>query len=178
MGFAVELQIDEVNATPIVELSNAIYAQCGGESLTGIGGHPHISLATFTQLEPERLESALVAFAATTPPLPVTLASVGVFPSTQGIVYLAPVVTPQLLAVHARFHELLDQLGLQCHPYYRPGNWMPHCTVGLELPVDKIGQAVVLCQQARVFKPVTLAAVRLIEFRPARPILTYQLQGR
>ncbi|MEZ4734679.1 MAG: 2'-5' RNA ligase family protein [Caldilineaceae bacterium] len=177
MGFAVELHIDAVNAAPIMTLSDAIYAQCGGENLTGIGAQPHLSLTVFPELEPARLEGVLAAFAAATPPVPVTLAAVGVFPTAQGVVYLAPVVTPDLLAVHRRFHDLLAPLAIPSNAYYLPGNWMPHCTVGFELPADKIGQAVTLCQQADLFRSVTLITVRLIAFRPVRPIFTYELRG-
>jgi hypothetical protein len=177
MGFAVELHIDPVSATPITALTEQIYAQCGGQALTGIGTHPHISLTIFAQLEPGDINALLADFAATTPPWSVTFAAVGVFPTAQGIVYLAPVVTPQLLAIHARFHALLTQLAAPSNAYYLPGNWMPHCSVGINLPADKIGQAVMLCHQADVFRPVMLTTVRLIEFHPARPIYTYQLQG-
>lgn len=177
MGFAVELHIDPVNAAPIVALTEQIYATCGGENLTGIGAHPHVSLTVFAQLEPAAIHALLAEFAATTTLLPVTFAAVGVFPTTQGVVYLAPVVTPQLLALHARFHALLTQLAIPSNAYYLPGNWVPHCTVGFELPADKIGPAVTLCQGADVFRAVTLTTLRLIEFRPVRPIYTYPLQG-
>lgn len=177
MGFAVELHVDAVNAAPIIALSDVIDAQCGGTSLTGMGGHPHISLTVFAQLDPAPIEALLAEFAAVTPPIPVIFAAVGVFPSTQGVVYLAPVVTPTLLALHARFHARLAPLATPSNAYYLPGNWMPHCTVGFELPADKIGQAVTLCQQANVFHAVTLTTIRLIEFRPVRPIFTYHLQG-
>lgn len=178
MGFAVELHIDEANAAPISALSDAIYAQCGGAGLTDMGGHPHISLTVFAQLaEPAPVAALLAEFAATTPPIPITLAAIGVFPTAEGVVYLAPVVTAALLALHAQFHTQVAQLAIASNTYYRPGNWMPHCTVGFALPADKIGQAVALCQQANVLRTVTLTTIRLIEFRPVRPIFTYPLQG-
>lgn len=177
MGFAVELHIDPVNAAPIVALTEQIYAICGGRTLTAIGAHPHLSLTVFAHLEPTSIDALLVEFAATTPPLPVTFAAVGIFPTKQGVVYLAPVVTVDLLTLHARFHHLLKRLALPGNSYYLPGNWMPHCTVGLDLPLDKLGQAVMLCHHADVFRAVTLTTVRLIEFHPVRPIFTYDLQG-
>lgn len=178
MGFAVELHIDEANAAPISALSDAIYAQCGGASLTGMGGHPHISLTVFAELaEPAPVDALLAEFAVVTPPIPVTFSAIGVFAGTQGVVYLAPVVTAELLARHRRFHERLAQLALASNAYYLPGNWIPHCTVGFALPADNIGQAVMLCQQASVFYAVTLTTIRLIEFRPVRSIFTHHLQG-
>lgn len=178
MGFAVELHIDEVNAAPIVALSDAIYARCGGLSLTGMGAHPHISLTVFTELaDPAPGDALLAEFAAVTPPIPVTFSAIGVFSGTQGVVYLAPVVTAELLALHRRFHERLAALAIPSNAYYLPGNWIPHCTVGFELPAEQIGQAVALCQQAHVFHAATLTTIRLIEFRPVRPIFTYHLQG-
>ena len=177
MGFAVELDLAPASAAPIVALTEQIYTTCGGEMLTGSGGLPHLSLTVFDQLDPAPMAAQLAEFAAATPTLTVTFAAVGVFPIKQGIVYLAPVVTAELLALHARFHQLLTSVTLISNPYYLPGHWMPHCSVGINLPADKIGQAVMLCQQADVFHPVTLATVRLIEFHPVRPIYTYQLQG-
>lgn len=178
MSFAVELHIDEANAAPIIALSDTIYAQCGGASLTGMGGHPHLSLTVFAELaDPTAVAALLAEFAAETPPIPVTLSAIGVFSGTQGVVYLAPVVTAELLALHARFHERFAQLAIVGNAYYLPGNWIPHCTVGFELPADNMGQAVALCQQADVFRAVTLTTIRLIEFWPVRPIFTYHLQG-
>lgn len=177
MGFAVELDLAPASAAPIVALTEQIYATCGGEMLTGSGGAPHLSLTVFAQLDPVPMAALLAEFAATTMSLTVTFAAVGVFPGKQGIVYLAPVVTAALLTLHARFHHRLTSIAPTSNPYYLPGHWMPHCSVGINLPVDKIGQAVMLCQGADVFRPVTLATVRLIEFHPVRPIYTYQLQG-
>jgi len=175
MGFAVELQVDNESAASILALTAAIHRQCGGEDLTMAGGHPHISLAGFDQIALAQISARLADFAATTPAFAATLSSVGVFPNA-GVVYLAPVVTQQLLTIHARFQRMLEPLGLSSNPYYWPGSWIPHCTVGLNLPVDAIGQAVLLCQQASVFGAVTLARLRLIEFWPVREIFTFNLR--
>ncbi len=175
MGFAVELQIENESAAPILALMAAIHAQCGGENLTAQGGHPHISLAGFDQIDLAQVSARLDDFASTTAAFAITLSAIGVFPGT-GVVYLAPVVTQSLLTIHSRFQRLLEPLGLPSNAYYWPGNWLPHCTVGLNLPAATIGQAVLLCQQAPVFRPVPLTRVRLIEFWPLREIVTFALR--
>ncbi len=175
MGFAVELHIDDDNAAPILALTTAIYAQCGGENLATSGGQPHISLAGFDQIDLAQISARLADFAATTPAFAITLSAIGIFPNA-GIVYLAPVVTQQLLTIHSRFQRMLEPLGLPSNAYYWPGNWIPHCTVGLQVPADKIGAAVMLCQQAPVFRAVTLTRMRLIEFWPVHEIFTFNLR--
>ncbi len=175
MAFAVELHLDDDNAASIGALTAAIYAQCGGENLMSSGAHPHISLAGFAQIDLAQISARLADFAATTAVFGVTLAAIGVFPTT-GVVYLAPVVTQQLLTIHSRFQRMLEPLGLPSNAYYWPGNWMPHCTVGLNVPADKIGHAVLLCQQAPVFRTVTLTRMRLIEVWPVREIFTFNLR--
>ncbi|MEZ4864614.1 MAG: 2'-5' RNA ligase family protein [Caldilineaceae bacterium] len=172
MGYAVELHFDAAQATPIVRLTESIFAACGGLNLLEIGGAPHLSLVVMDEPDLTQLQAVLHRFATTLAPFAVTLAAVGSFPTEQGVIYLAPVVTQQLLQVHAHFHAQLAAVGLKSHGYYQPGHWVPHCTVGIDVPAAKVGEALMRCRQADVFHTVTITSLRLIEFRPVREILS------
>lgn len=173
MGYAVELYFDEATTARVSELAGRIHAACGGADLAGWGFVPHISLAGYETVAVEKLEPILAEFAGLTPRFEVSLAAVGLFPTSQGVVYLAPVVTQQLLGLHERFSAQVAATGHTAHPYYQPGNWIPHCTVAQDLALDQVVEAVRLCLAGRVFGVGQIGAVGLIEYRPVRTLCRF-----
>jgi hypothetical protein len=181
MDYAVELMVDAEAAAPVVALWREIHAACDGlapeeESL------PHISL-TAVDLEPnptpalEEMTAILADFAAETAPIRSRFQAVAAFPTEQRVVYLAPVVTRQLLDAHDSFHARLDQARIPSAAYYLPGAWIPHCTIAMQLPADRVGAACELACRADVFRPFTLAAVRLISIHPVHELARFELRG-
>lgn len=171
-GYAVELYFDAATTAKIRPLWDAIHASCGGSP---VGVQPHISLAAVPAEQPEQLLAITQAFAQQTAPLAVQLDAVGTFPGAEGVVYLAPVVTQTLLALHRAFHQQLNANGLISFPYYRPDQWVPHCTVGIRLPPEQIGCAINRCRQSDVFQRGELVAISLIELPAVRELAQFPL---
>jgi RimJ/RimL family protein N-acetyltransferase len=165
MGFAVEMYLDAEAETRVLTLWDAL-ARAGVTCyLPDIGSRPHISLAVFSEVDADYLQADLADFAHRTLRIPITLSTVGLFPLTAGVVYIAPVVTPDLLAIHRSYHKRLAKLGVPAIDYYRPGTWVPHCTAGMHIPPDKIPAAVEICMQSKVFGPACFTDLGLIEDR-------------
>ncbi|MGI9093913.1 MAG: 2'-5' RNA ligase family protein [Mycobacteriales bacterium] len=100
--------------------------------------HPHVSLAVGDGLDVD-----LCPLVADLPALPVLhFGAVGTFGGTEGVVFLMPRVTAELLAVHEALHCGLAKHGLQLWEHYLPGRLVPHCTVGYGLSPDQVGTAV------------------------------------
>ncbi len=177
MGYAVELNFDPETTERITQLTAQIYATCGGFDLLGTGFVPHISLAGYEQVDEARLPGVVEAFARRTAPMPIQLTAIGLFPTTQGVVYLAPVVTGELLGLHRTYSAAAAASGYIAHPYYQPGHWIPHCTVAQGLAGEQIHTAVQLCLQSHVFQAGQLLTIDLIEYPPARPICRFPLGG-
>lgn len=175
MGYAVELYFDEQTTARVAELTGQIYAACGGVDLADLGFTPHISLAGHDRLAVDEITPIIAELARQTPPFEVKLDAIGLFPTTQGVVYLAPVVTEQLLCLHREFSAHATAAGQTAHPYYRPGNWIPHCTVAHDLSPDQVPEAVRLCLSSQVFGAGRVIAVGLIEYRPARSLYRFAL---
>jgi 2'-5' RNA ligase len=55
------------------------------------------------------------------------LAGFGVFPVSPPVIWVAPVVTEQLLARHATLYAALVPNSVD--PHYHPGAWVPHVTL-------------------------------------------------
>jgi hypothetical protein len=176
LAYSVELYFDAEITGRIMALTEMVYKACGGVDLIGLGLRPHISLAGYERVDEQALTSVLSQLAQHTSPLPIKLDAIGVFPTAQGVVYLAPVVTPQLLHLHAEF-SAQAAAGHLAHPYYQPGAWIPHCTVAGDLAPEQVGEAVRLCLQSQVFGSGRLVEAGIIEHRPVRTLAHYMFTG-
>ncbi|MBI5091639.1 MAG: 2'-5' RNA ligase family protein, partial [Candidatus Hydrogenedentes bacterium] len=131
MGYAVELFINEHEAMKLRETISAI-----GSVMADIGATPHVSLAVFDDVDVNSLVSVVADFVMRTPKIVLQFSSVGMFPGRENVLFLAPVVTRDLLVIHAGLHQDLAELGLFADANYRPGKWVPHCTLSMEQPLE------------------------------------------
>jgi len=133
-------------------------ARSAGAACSSICVRAHVSLAAYLEGSRGPLEAALARFRAAAP-VPLTLASAGTFPGGEGVVFLAPVVDEALLRLHRDWHALAPG-GI---PYYAPGAWVPHCTVGFHL-----ADVVPAVAAAREALPIRgrFESIALMEFDP------------
>jgi 2'-5' RNA ligase len=178
MHFVVELFLDESADRAVRAIWRSLASAGVSSTIDEIGSHPHVSLAMCRELDAARFQPVLERFAAETPPLEVVLASVGVFPTEEGAVFLAPVVSRRLLDLHEGLHGHLSAFGGQSEPYYRPGNWVPHCTVAFGVADDLIPRAVQVCKGAGLPLSGRLVRAALVQYLPARVLYAFDLVGR
>lgn len=161
MGYAVELVLDKADAEPIqrlFELTNSIMLELEAE--------PHVSLAVFEEVDTARLFSLVDDFAKERQPLNLRFSSIGVFPGEENVVFLAPVVTEELLRLHADFYDRLGTAGLKCDPYYQPGAWVPHCTITMNEPLSESLEAITKIHDQEALGEYMVSEIRVIEFKP------------
>ena len=103
---------------------------------------PHVSLAAARSLAPEAVAAALGDFAVGDG-LTLDLDFVGQFVGR--VLWLGVTPTEELLAHHRAVHERLGKGGVEVWDLYRPGRWVPHCTVSLRVPNPLMGHAVRRC---------------------------------
>lgn len=176
MGFAV-IQYLEPGAEARVQALWQALAEAGiSGTMTAAGIRPHITLGGFDGPLPPRLCEELGQLAARTAPLAVTFAGIGVF-AGEDVLYLAPVVTMEMLAFHAQLHACLEGLGVAQAEYYLPGHWVPHCTLAIGLPPDKIAGVLDLCRRRGVFAPASIVEIGLVETAPIGPVCSFPLAG-
>lgn len=170
MGYAVELFLDPPEAEELRESMKIIESP-----IPVLGGSPHISLAVFDEVELPALVEVVRDFAARTRAFQVGMSSIGIFPSDSHIVFLAPVVTRQLLDLHEVFHSQLQNTGLLCHSLYRPGSWVPHCTVTFDVGSHQIIEAIDLLENAKCLKDYRVSSIHIVSFRPVIDIASFPL---
>ncbi|MCL2531219.1 MAG: 2'-5' RNA ligase family protein [Oscillospiraceae bacterium] len=90
---------------------------------------PHVTIGGFSGIDLNQASETLQATAQEIAAFPMHFVSVGAFVAPAKVLYLAPTVTQELLALHAKLHERFSVCNSAEFPYYHPGNWVPHCTV-------------------------------------------------
>ena len=75
----------------------------------------------------------------------IEMAAVSLFPADPPVLVLAVAPAPELVALHARVGGALAAAGVDIWPHYRPGTWLPHCTLSMGVPADALSAAVAAC---------------------------------
>ena len=104
-GYAIELYFDPAAERALRELIDQLSTR-GIRSSRPAAARPHVSLAVFDRVNVERVSASLGEFARGCSAMRLQLASIGRFPGDEGVVFLAPIVTRELLELHAVLHRM------------------------------------------------------------------------
>ncbi len=175
MPYAVELALDAEAAAAVRRVWREM-DDAGIGYMARSGVRPHVTFGIWDTLEHEGADAELTAFAARTAPVRLTFASVGLFPGVA--IFLAPTVTPELLDLHADFHRRWGGLGQGSSGHYRPGGWVPHCTLAIDLELEQFGSALAIAGRVRLPIECRLVEVGIVEFPPVKQLVSRTLGGR
>jgi len=163
VNFAVELFFDAAADARVRAIWRRL-AEAGLPSPLQVHGlTPHVSLAACSKLVPARLAAGLAAFASAEPAQRIALANPATFATREGVLYLGAVVTRPLLDLHAGFFALFERVAESPWDYYRPGSWVPHCTLSLGLGPAELAAAIQICVGLELPIEATLESVAIVE---------------
>ena len=119
-----------------------------GKTPTDYGEPPHMTLAMFkdTTLDTRKIVSACESVRRQKIEMKLQVFGSFVAEENNATIYLNPVLSNELAVLHAELHKEFDNLGMHNqHEYFRPGQWVPHCSMVLELSKDDYLKAVKVC---------------------------------
>lgn len=163
MPFVAELYFDPSTEERIRAAWKALDEAGISDSMPKGGYRPHVSLGVCDYLETNSLAQELTTFAANVPSFRVSFPNIGIFSTSEGVVYLGATVTAQLLNVHTAFHEIFKKYAKEQREYYAVGQWVPHCTLAFGLSEDKIIKAVNVCRQIDLPVSTEVTGIGLVE---------------
>lgn len=169
-GVAVELYFDPNTTARIKKLwkrTNSI--------LPSLGAEPHLTLSLNELNALNDLVPLVERFSENQVSIDISLSSIGIFPTNEGVIYLAPVVTQQLLEVHARFHNMLRAHQISVTQYYMPDQWVPHVTIGQDVPSEQINEVIRESRRSMVFGPIRITSIGVVEYRPVISVCQFDL---
>jgi 2'-5' RNA ligase len=151
MALALELTLDDEADAAVREVWESL-ERAGIRSLASLHGgeiDPHVSLVVSDDVEAMRaLGPELGEVVRMAGPQVLALDAIGLFAVEEPALYLAVTPNERLLRLHAETAELLRGRGVALWPEYRPGAWVPHCTVAIGVPHDRCGDAVATVRSA------------------------------
>ena len=107
-------------------------------SLLNLGYRPHLTLAVCETMNLEGLRDELLQLVAATSPIKLNFHGLGTFSTNEGVVYLGVTVNRALLDLHDQIGQLLGPHSNGNLPYYMPGVWVPHVTLGYGLLEEQV----------------------------------------
>ena len=167
MPFVAELYFDPSAEERIYGAWKAIDEAGISDSMPKGGYRPHISLGVCDHLETDSLAQELSTFTAEIAPFRLSFPNIGIFSTSEGVVFLGVTVTEQLLNLHTRFHEIFKKHAQKQREYYTVGNWTPHCTLAFGLSEHQIAEAVTVCRQIDLPVSTEVREIGVVNVSPA-----------
>lgn len=97
---------------------------------------PHISFVVFDDIESEEWFHVFDTAMAGLNPMSITFDRLGYFETPQSIIlWAAPQLSENVLAIHRYIHGAVREES--CRPNYRPGKWVPHCSLAYSVDLDR-----------------------------------------
>src|SRR5207249_2674955 len=144
MPYALELGLDDHAAAVVRRLWHDL-EDAGIVSMARSGARPHVSVGIWESLDHDAAEAELTRFAIVAAPLPITLASVGFF--RDAAIFLAPTVTGAPPELQAGLHARVRRVGAAAGEHFRPGVWVPHCTLATDFPAEQLTKALEIARR-------------------------------
>jgi 2'-5' RNA ligase len=157
MVAALELYLDTDATRRIRVLWEALESE-GVQSMRSLLGQrhrPHVSLAVAPQLDPDQVAGAL-AGTVVAAPLRLSFQYAGQFVGR--VLWLGPTPTAELLTHQETVHTGLLRAGVPVSEHYRPGRWVPHCTLSMRVPNVLMAAAVRRCLEVLPIEATVVAA--------------------
>lgn len=176
MPCALTLPLDDAAAAEVQRMWLALAEQADTDDAIRLNYKPHITLAVLPDAAPvARVEEAAFGVAACWSPSFVVLAGLGVFPGTPPVIWLAPIVTADLLAKHAEICLALSAFDV--HPHYERGAWLPHVTLSQagSVPLARVVETASSAWRAPI--GARLERVELVRFHPVEILRSQVLKG-
>jgi 2'-5' RNA ligase len=132
MPYAINIRSDDSTSDPI----RSLWEQCAfleeSPSMAALNYPPHLTLAVYDEIDPDALSDALDASVGDLEATSVRFEQLGCFQTPETIVlYAAPSLPPAVTKFHERIHSLIG--AERCRMNYRPGVWVPHCSLAIAI---------------------------------------------
>ena len=137
MKCAIELVFDKNSQKIINDLRKKLSENGVHDEAVSIN---HVSLADI-EIEDNQLnvvKDLLSNFAKKHKRIKLILSSAGSFMSNENVLFLAPIMTEELIRYNYEIVDELENNGIPCGKYYTKNNWQPHCTVAIRLSDNEL----------------------------------------
>ena len=127
---------------------------------------PPVTLAIYENVSPSELRGTLRAVFGGCTSIQLRFTKLSHFKRPQLVFWAAPEPSKSLRDAHAAIHGLIDPS--LCREHYRPGAWVPHCTLATQVSDSNRREALGLAEEQIEPFDVVFDQADLVEFMPVR----------
>ncbi len=168
MAFALSLSSSNASAAAIIALWDQASVFEDQPSMRALNYRPHITFAVYDAPGvTEELATAVMRQTTTRrSAIEIGFDRIGHFPGPPLVLWADPEPKQPLLEMHRRIHASIDPA--LCREHYRPGNWIPHCTLAMRTLPERATEALALANGFAGGVRVIFDRVDCVEFPPVR----------
>jgi hypothetical protein len=168
MGFSLNIKSSNSSALALTKMWDAVGAFEETPSMRALEYAPHFTFAIYDTDNVSEItrENAIERAARGETELRLTFDRIGVFEGPSLVLWADPGPRTALLRMHQAIHDVIDPM--LCRPYYRPGFWVPHCTLGMNIRLDRRTEAMAFVQNFRGGIEAIFDVIDCVIFPPLR----------
>ncbi|MDL2408360.1 2'-5' RNA ligase family protein [Rhizobium calliandrae] len=176
MPYAISLKCTNNTAMPVRDPWLQARAFETVPSMQGLNYPPHLALAIYENISPDRVCEAVRKAFHDIQAISVEFSGIRHFRNGVLVLWARPVDDNVLRRVHHAIHREIDPLLCQAH--YRPDHWQPHCTIAMNIPMAPAETALNWAAEMQARFTVTFDAVDCIKSPPVEILSEVKLAPR
>ena len=147
MAHAINIRSDDKSAEAI----RSLWVECSALELAPSMGTlkypPHITLAIYDQIGIPELTGAFDSAFSQATRFTAKFEKLDYFETPQAIIlWAAPILPDFVRSIHEHIHA---RVGVeQSRPHYRPGSWVPHCSLATSIELSRKDEAIAFANRA------------------------------
>jgi len=173
MPYGVMLYFDDSTESTIKIIWQSIANNHLSSSMLDEGIRPHITLAIYDELDCRPCENELAKITSNTPSPTIQFTHLGLFTNPEPVIFAAPLVTKELLDFQSKLHLKLADNGKSPWDLYKPGKWVPHCSLALGYKIENQAEIFRLCQNMPLPMDVQAIQMGVVNFKPVKDLFKY-----
>jgi 2'-5' RNA ligase len=175
MALALNLRCGNATGGAIVSLWDRVSAFEDSPSMRALQYAPHFTFAIYdTSDVTEALATAVTMQAAKErSAVEITFNRIRTFAGPPLVLWAEPEPTEMLFEIHRQVHAAIDPT--LCRPHYRPGNWIPHCTLAMRTLPDRTADALAFTNDFRGGVRASFDIIDCVTFLPVRVVAETKL---
>jgi 2'-5' RNA ligase len=168
MGFSLNVKVSNSSARALTGLWDVVGAFEEPPSMRALGYAPHFTFAIYDTDHVSEMtrRDALEGAARGETELRLIFDRIGMFEGATLVLWADPGPQDSLRQMHKAIHDVIDPM--LCRPHYRPGFWVPHCTLGMNIRADRRAEALAFAQSFRGGVEAIFDVIDCVTFPPLR----------
>ena len=166
MPIAVTLRARERDAGALLALQDEAAAFAASPSIRELGYGPHVTLAIYDAVAARELCGVAAHVFHGAVAVELMFEAVRWFEGPSLTLYTAPGPSQALEALAGKLHRLIAPE--RCHPDYRPGRYIPHCTLASSIGPDRRENVIAFARGNEISLRAVFTHGEVVSFPPPR----------